>query len=249
MTVSAKTPGRFAAAARAQADAWGVPFLERAPKESLEPLFAVTDALLVLGGDGWKLVDAQGALRFSPGLGLVRVKRRARGEGQEDLLVRLLELAPGDTVFDGTLGLAADAVVCADVVGPTGRVIGAEASLPLFLLAQQGLSALGSAIEVRHGTALAVLRQLDTGSVDCVTLDPMFELKQKASPAFEALRRFAVHLPLDEATVLEARRVARRWVVVKGSRRGKDFVRLGLQPAPLMHKNSPVLWARLPPLR
>ena len=248
VTVTPKTPGRYEAVARAKAATWGVPFVERGLKSPIEPFFEQFDAVLVLGGKGWTLHDRSGELTFSPGLGLVRIRRRATGIGGEDLLIRLLELKAGDTLFDGTVGLAADAVVCEDVVGPAGRVIGVEGSLPLYLLVSEGLRAMGSQIELRHDTVKHALQQQGTGSVDCVMLDPMFEQPQKASPSFEILRRFALHEPLDAETLHEARRVARRWVVVKGGRRGKDFVRLGIPTAPLMHRNSPVLWGRLPPL-
>jgi hypothetical protein len=61
------------------------------------------------------------------------------------------------------------------------------------------------------------------------------------------LRRFAVHEPLERDTLEEARRVARRWVVVKGGRFGRDFARLGLTPMP-MPRSAQLMWARLPPL-
>lgn len=250
VTVTAKRPGRHLVYAKAKAIEWGLPFVSRTEKVLLSAqLEAQADAFLVLGGDGWTLHDAQGELFFSPGLAAVRIKRLQQGQ-EQDVVVRLGEVARGDSVLDCTLGLGADALVCARAVGPSGRVVGVEASLPLYALASEGLRGGplfddSASIEVRHQEALAVLRELPSGSFDCVILDPMFDLPKRSSPSFEMLRRYARHVPLDKATVSEAQRVARRWVVLKGGRYGTEFTRLGLTPLRLT-RSSPVLWARLP---
>ncbi|MEW6431032.1 MAG: class I SAM-dependent methyltransferase [Myxococcota bacterium] len=245
--------GRFGAEARRAARAWGLPFLERPAKGGVAALLARdARACLVLSADGWALRDAHGSLAFSPGLAMVRLKRLAAGRQQEDVLVRLGELKAGDTVVDATLGLAADALVCARAVGPTGRVVGIEASLPLWILVSEGLARQppfpgSTRVEAVHGSAREVLATWPTGGADVVTLDPMFDRPKKASPTFELLRAHAVHEPLDEATLREARRVARRWVVVKGGRYGHEFRRLQLQALPL-NRFGPVVWARAGPL-
>lgn len=246
VTVSPKNPGRYQHAASAKAAEWALPFFERALKSPLEPMLAsLADAFLVLGGDGWTLHDARGSLAFSPGMAQVRLRRLAATTQDEDTILRLCELKAGDSLVDCTLGLAADSIVCASVVGPTGRVLGVEASRPLSILAREGLAALAPNIEVRHGLADDVLRALGPGSVDCVIIDPMFEAPNRASVQFETLRRFAVHAPLTHETLTLARRVARRWVVVKGGRRGTELTRLGLQRVEV-RRASPLQWARLP---
>ena len=137
VTITGKLAGRYLSTAQAKATQWGVPYFERPDRVCLtQCIGTVADALLVLSGKGWTLHDAEGSLSFSPGMAAVRVKRPQ----EEDVLVRLCELKPGDSVLDGTLGLAADALVCARAVGPSGRVIGVEASLPLFALASEGLA-------------------------------------------------------------------------------------------------------------
>ncbi len=248
VTTTGKTPGRYEAVARDRAARWGVPFLPRPLQAAEATLLGQADALLVLGGKGWSLTDRAGTCAFSPGLGVVRLKRLALGQQPDDVLVRLGELRAGDVVVDGTLGLAADALVCARVVGPSGRVLGVEASLPIFALVSEGLApdAASARIEVRRGTAREVLAGLGDGSADVVTLDPMFDLPRRAAPGFSVLRRYAVHAPLDAQTLAEARRVARRWVVVKASRYGRELERLGLQETRLA-RPSPVRWARVPP--
>lgn len=258
VTVSARNPGRHSPRARALAAEWGLPFIEREERSPIESLLErAASALLVLSGDGWALHDAQGELRFSPGMAQVRIRRLQHHDAhpevdptfQDDMLLKLCALQPGDQVFDATLGLAADALVCAWRVGSEGRVIGVEASLPLFALVSQGLAAheLGPRLDVRHGDALAIMKREPSRSVDCVILDPMFEKPRSSAPPFEVLRRHAVHEPMGVEVLHEAQRLARRVVVIKGGRSSNDFRRLGLKPVP-SHKLGPLMWATLPPL-
>jgi hypothetical protein len=249
VTTTGKAPGHYEGQARARAAVWGVPFLSRPRKTPIERLLAEAEALLVLGGKGWVLADALGTFGYSPGVGALRLKRFDAGQGAADVLVRLAELQPGDVVVDGTLGLAADALVCARAAGPTGRVIGVEASLAVYALVSEGIASdtRSAPLELRHGRAAEVLRALGPRSVDVVTLDPMFDRPRKAAPGFEVLRRHAVHAPLDEETIVAARRAARRWVVIKAARYGREFERLGLSET-RVQRAAPVRWARLPPL-
>jgi 16S rRNA (guanine1516-N2)-methyltransferase len=252
VTVSGRAGPEAVAQARQRALAWGLPWFERPAQGGLEPLLAgAVKALLVYGGTGWVLRDAQGQLGCSPGMARVRIKRLLTGVQMEDFLVRLGELRPGDQVVDGTLGLAADALVCAHVVGPAGRVVGIEASRALFLLVSEGLapgrSPQACPIEVRFGDALEVLGTMPAGSADCVYLDAMFARPRKGAPTFEMLRRFAHPVPLSQELVDAARRVARRWVVIKTGRYGGELKRLGISPV-VTRRPGPLQWARLAPL-
>jgi hypothetical protein len=243
---------RFAAEARRRAQEWGLPYLERPEKGGMDALLERdAEALFVLNAHGWSLHDAHGSLAFGPGMARVRLKRMAAGQGEDDVLLRAGELKPGDVVVDATLGLAGDALVCARAVGPTGRVVGIEASWPLWLLVSEGLARLelfpGSCrIEVLHGRARDVLAGMATGSADVVTLDPMFDRPKRSAPTFELLRRYALHEPIDAETLAEARRVARRWVVLKSGRDGRELRRLGLEALP-RRSGSPTVWARIGP--
>ena len=236
--------------ARARAATWGIPWLERPRNSSLDPLFAQAHALLVRGGDGWSLRDAFGELRFTPGMAQLRIKRLEAGF-QEDMLVRLGELRAGDRVLDCTLGLGADALVAARIVGPTGKVVAVEKSLPLFALASEELrqpwAEIFAPIDVRCGDSSELLPAMEADSFDVVLFDPMFGRPNKSSNAFGMLRRYADPAPLTEQMVADARRVARRWVVIKGSRYSKDFRKLGLVAEPRSLSRG-VLWARLPAL-
>ncbi|MBK7858545.1 MAG: class I SAM-dependent methyltransferase [Archangiaceae bacterium] len=243
VTVSNTLAPELLARARACAEAWGLPFFQRDKYTGLPE-----GTYLVLGGDGWTLRDPAGTLRFSEGLARLRIKRLEAGE-RDDVLVRLCELEEGDQVLDCTFGLGADAQVCAHVVGSAGRVVGLEKSLPLWALASEGLKAQVSSprhapIELRHADCLEFLRAQAPQSFDCVLFDPMFGKRKKASPAFDVLRAHAEHAPLPAEAIGLARRVARRWVVVKGARYTEDLKRLGLHPEPTS-RFSEVVWARV----
>ena len=254
VSVTATNPGRFEAEARARAAEWQLPFFERALKSPLGPMLEThAQAFFVLGGDGWSLIDAEGSLQFSHGLAHLRITRLQTQSDQPDQLIQVSGLRAGDTVIDCTLGLGADAMVCAHVVGPTGRVTGVEASRALALLVETGLEKLPlprgeeRQLEVVNAQAIDFLRAQPDHSADVVFFDPMFTRPKSASTAFEVLRRYAVHHPLDAGTLREARRVARRHVVIKSGPGDKAMRELGLKAEPLT-RASTFWWSVLPPL-
>jgi 16S rRNA (guanine1516-N2)-methyltransferase len=126
-------------------------------------------------------------------------------------------------VFDGTLGLANDAVHIAAVTG--ARVDGCEGSAVLHALLEEGLpriacsterwAAAAARVTVRHGDSATVLATLPDDSVDVVVLDPMMSHRRRSAPSFHLLRAFAVHDRASPRLLAEARRVARRRVVLK----------------------------------
>ena len=250
VTTSDRDAPELARLAQRAAEEVGVPYLERTHKRSLASMLADTaDALIVMEASAVCLVDARGSLRFSPGLAHLRVKQLDAGV-HEDMLLRVSGLSQGERVLDCTLGLGVDAQVAARLVGPSGALIALEKSPALYLLARHGLERLprhplACPIQAVHVDASEYLRALPSGAFDVVLFDPMFERPRKSSVAFETLRRHADYAPLTGQTVAEAQRVARRVVVIKGSRYSSDFKKLGLRAEPA-RPNATVLWARLP---
>jgi 16S rRNA (guanine1516-N2)-methyltransferase len=238
--------------ARAAAESVGVPYFERVHKIPLsEMLETQADTLLVFEQKDVLLADREGTLRFSPGMSHLRIKRLDAGF-VEDLLLRVSGLADGDSILDCTCGLGADAQVCARVVGVHGRVTALEKSVPLYLLVRHGLKRQrrhprACDIELLHQDAGEFLAGQPSGAFDFVYFDPMFERKRKASFAFQTLRRYADHGPLTQELVGQAQRVARKAVIIKGSRYSKDFKKLGLTPEPA-RPNATILWAKVPGL-
>jgi 16S rRNA (guanine1516-N2)-methyltransferase len=257
--VAVSTPlgakGEEAAAARAAAERWSLPFVARGHR----PLGAIraeagAEAVLVLSPRGAELVlpapegapDGAGERRvpWSPGMGALRAKRVGRAlaggapprPSDRDPFLEAAGIRPGDAVLDCTLGLGADALVAAVAVGPAGRVLGLEASRPLAAWVAEGLarSRLPGAdrIEVRAGDHAALLAALPERSFDVVCFDPMFRHARAEPGGFDVVRALADPRPLEPAAIERARRVARRWVLVKDGAPGWDLARLGLVPLP-----------------
>jgi hypothetical protein len=244
-------------AARSAAVRWGLPFADRGRGSLAEAqATAAVEALLVLSRRGAKLVLDGVAREWSPGMGALRAKRVARQLATEDFagterdpFFEASGLRPGDTLLDCTLGLGADALVAAVAVGPSGRVVGIEGSVALAAWVGEGLlrSALpGSGrIEVRAGDHGEILASLPERSFDVVCFDPMFRHARSEPGGFDVVRSLADARPLLAAAVARARRVARRWVLVKDGAPGWDLARLGLTPLPSA-RGAHRYFARLP---
>src|SRR4051794_13480224 len=192
--------------------------------------------VLVLGSRRADLFDGGREFRASIGMGYLRFVRMRAGEG--DPLVTAANLRPGDRVLDATLGLAQDALVAAEVTGEP--VEGLEASPVLAAFVVAALRRLPSTaareaaarINVCCADHRAALKELPTRSFDVVLLDPMFRTAADANPLFDLLRRHGEHAPLDAHTLRQARRVARRGVLVKDAAPGAELTRLDLVPLP-----------------
>lgn len=260
VTTSLHPSSEEAAAARAAATRWGVAFVER-ERRSLEEVGGGgrVDGLLVLTRRKASLVMKGGAADWSPGMGALRAKRVARrlaralpSEGPDrDPFFEAAGIRPGDAVLDCTLGLGADALVAAVGAGPGGRVVGIERSVALAAWVGEGLarSAYPGAerIEVRAGDHAALLASLPDRSFDVVCFDPMFRHARAEPGGFDVVRALADGRPLAAEAVADARRVARRWVLVKDGAPGWDLARLGLTPLPSA-RGAHRYYARLPPV-
>jgi 16S rRNA G966 N2-methylase RsmD len=87
-------------------------------------------------------------------------------------------------------------------------------------------------IEVISADHLEYLRSLPDRSVDVVYFDPMFRETVVQSRGIDALRHLGNPSALRPEAVAEAKRVARRCVVMKERRGSEEFARLGFTPVP-----------------
>ena len=178
---------------------------------------------------------------FHRGLSELRILNLLRTGN--DPLVKSLSLAPGMSVLDCTLGLAADALVAAHIVGVTGKVCGLESSPLVSLITRWGIAALTEAaadcrpelrqaagrVEVITADHTNYLVQLQDCSFDVVYFDPMFRRPKQSSAGIQSLRDYANPQPLNRDTLLQALRVARSRVVVKELAGSAEFNRLGIR--------------------
>lgn len=173
---------------------------------------------------------------YHPSMAKVRLHNCRRG--RPDPLLQALDLAPGDTLLDCTLGRASDALVCAWALGDTGRIVGLEVSPVIAALTLDGLthyedpSALLTAclrrIEGHWADYHTTLALCPDRACDVVYFDPLFHAAVTEAQAMGPLRELADPAPLTAEALAQAARVARRRVVIK-QRRGTPLWReLGL---------------------
>ncbi|WP_107926977.1 class I SAM-dependent methyltransferase [Lysinibacillus parviboronicapiens] len=174
---------------------------------------------------------------FHPNSAAFRLKRVARGE--TDPFLEAMQLVTGDAVLDCTLGLAADAMLAAYTVGNAGRVTGVEANPNVAFIVEQGMQAYDTSelpltacmrqIEVVQAEAVTYLKSLPDNAFDVVYMDPMFEEIIDEANNFQALRFAGEHLALTDDWINEARRVAKKRVVLKAHFRSEWFEQYGFQ--------------------
>lgn len=174
---------------------------------------------------------------YHPGMAKVRLHNCKRGH--EDPMLRAMALQAGNHVLDCTLGRATDAVVCAWKVGPEGRVLGLEKSRVLAELTIEGLrryvdpsrelTGLLRRIEALWADYVEFLPTCAEDSFDVVYFDPIFDEPLEKSQAMAPLRALADSSPLSPEALQEARRVARRRVVIKQRRGTRLWEELGIE--------------------
>lgn len=177
----------------------------------------------------------EAAIFFHPSTAAIRIKRLVRGD--QDPLLSFAGIGEGDTVLDCTAGLASDSIVFAYAVGARGQVIALESEAILVLLLQDGLRHYQSPIteineamrrvQVEHADHYAYLQQMQDRSVDYIYLDPMFRSPVVESSAISPLREIANMQAIRLETITEARRVARKKIIMKELKESPEFARLG----------------------
>ena len=219
---------RMKAVAKTWAAELQVPFVERYENGSLDAMLddLQADALLIAGKKGPQLYSREGMLLYHPGLGKVRWQRVVQRHENDNFLTAM-DIRPGQRILDCTVGLAADALLASHAAGETGKVIGLEASLPLWFLTSRGVMLYKSKfpelvqdlqrIEIIHAEASAYLKAVPEDCFDVVYFDPMFRQPVRKSSEMVPLRPLAYDEPLSPATVDLALKVAPRVVIKERS--------------------------------
>ncbi|WP_393965761.1 class I SAM-dependent methyltransferase [Exiguobacterium sp. S22-S28] len=174
---------------------------------------------------------------FHPSSAVFRIKQ-FDADGH-DPLIAIAQLNEGMTVLDCTLGLGADAIVMSHGVGSTGHVIGLESNPATALIVREGLkqwmegyepivSAMRN-ITVQKADHLTYLRQCEDNAFDVLYFDPMFEKTVSESIHLDGLRQLANYQPLTEEVLDEAKRVARKRIVLKAHFESELFEQFGFK--------------------
>ena len=151
--------------------------------------------------------------RWHPGLLHTRVEA-----GWTHPLVRAMALTQGDRVLDCTLGLGTDASFVALLTRVP--VTGIELQPALALMAQEGLRDAGHAVRVVSADSRLLLGGLPDGSFDVVWGDPMFPVGAAVTHSLDLVRHIGSHAPLGQGWLDQARRVAKKRVVVRDTWNG-----------------------------
>ena len=140
ISVSIKANSEQRDLAKQYAEQLNIAYLPRRPVEEMLRTNNL-QALLILDSTGLKLKTATQELFFHPSMAKLRIENLVRGD--RDNLIEALQLQTGMSVLDATLGLASDALVCAHVVGKTGKIVGVESSKWISFLVEKGLETVG----------------------------------------------------------------------------------------------------------
>ncbi|MGW9528434.1 class I SAM-dependent methyltransferase [Paenibacillus terrae] len=196
---------------------------------------SVRQALVLVQGGVRLISSEQPPMTFHPSMGFIRAKRVLKGE--PDPMLTAARLVPGDTVLDCTAGLGTDSLLFSIGTGSSGQVTAVESSFPVYALIKDGMrhyrsgnaavDEAFSGIEVRFGHHLDYLRSLPDRSVDIIYFDPMFRDPLLDSSAISPLRKLANPDALDEESIVQAKRIARKTIVLKEKRGSGEFARLG----------------------
>ncbi|MBV9848335.1 MAG: class I SAM-dependent methyltransferase [Armatimonadetes bacterium] len=230
VTTSLRPGSGLDARARRIAADLQVPYAPRQDKSTAH-LVAETGAsrLLLVGVERVALRDVSNEIEYAFHPNMTPVRAAKLLHGGRDPFAEATGLGPGDRLLDCTLGFAAEATLGALLVGETGLVVGLESVPELAAVTREGLRTFpmpqpALAAAMRRVTVITTdyrdyLPRCASGAFDVVCFDPFFpERLPGAENSVSPLAHFGNPAPLDAASVGEARRVARRRVVVKHPR-------------------------------
>jgi len=176
-------------------------------------------------------------LFFHPNMAKLRIKRLKQGDN--DLMVDITNLKAGDCFLDCTLGLASDSIIASYIVGQSGKIIGFESEQIIATLVQDGLQR-GCAndleidkamkrIKVKNINHFDGLKNLPDKSFDVIYFDPMFRTSLHESNGIQAVKKTANYSAISIDIIKEAKRVAKRMIVLKERTYSHEFSRLGFK--------------------
>ncbi|QCS53485.1 class I SAM-dependent methyltransferase [Priestia flexa] len=233
VTTAGRTDEEMIRFAKSVANDLHIPYVARA-KTSVKTLQKKEKSdLLVVGKERMELhiQEAEEPFFFHPNSAMFRAKRLLKGE--QDPFIQAAKLTTGMSVLDCTLGLASDSIIASLAVGERGLVKGLEGNRFMAYLLKQGLKTWKSGIReideamnrisVMHQTFETYLHCCEDNSFDIVYFDPMFEANLADSNGIQGLKQLALYTPLTEQVMTQAKRVARKRVVLKDHYKSTRF--------------------------
>ena len=210
--------------ARLLSEKYGLNYRERAGK-SIKYLMREDKRIFVVNNLHGLSYYEEGKeeLFYHPNMAFHRIYQLRHGGS--DALAEVCGIGEGTTFFDGTMGLAADALTISFLVGERGRVTAAEKSLPIYILVNEGLKTFAgkmpvmkdavSRMEIHNADCLDLLKNAENGAYDVVYFDFMFNEPNFKSIGLNTMRAYACPDQITEEHVAEAVRSAKKRVIVK----------------------------------
>ena len=190
--------------------------------------------VLIAKKNSLRLATADNEIFFHPSLAHLRIKNSLKGEG--DRLIEAMNLQHGMKVLDCTLGLGADAIVESFAVGAEGSITALEVNPYLAAVVEHGLqnfiddndnvTRAMRRVKVVNTDYMEFFKGATDNSFDVVYFDPMFRHPLERSTALNPLRDIADHRAVTVEAIAEARRVAKRRIVLKENAKSLEFERL-----------------------
>lgn len=169
---------------------------------------------------------------FHPNMAFLSIKNMEKGK--RDSLVEVCRLGEGMSCLDATLGLASDALTISYAIGSSGKCTGVEKSRSIYILVKEGLAYYAelypkmrdaiSRIDIHNGDNLDFMKSCGDKSYDTVYFDFMFDNPNAKSHGIQTIREHAAGDRMTERHIDEAKRVARKSVVVKCDRNGMEWL-------------------------
>ncbi|WP_298467776.1 class I SAM-dependent methyltransferase [uncultured Psychrobacillus sp.] len=172
---------------------------------------------------------------FHPNSAAFRLKRLLKAG--KDPFLEATGLKLGERFLDTTAGLCSDSLIAAYTVGDPGKVVALEKEKMIAYIINRGLKSYETdfselensmrRIQVIHQDAVDFLKTVKDNSFDVVYMDPMFEEEIAESNNFQALREIGAIGTLYTEWVEQAKRVAKKRVVLKAHFRSPMFEDFG----------------------
>ena len=170
--------------------------------------------VLLVTRSGLRVRIERREFRWHPGLLHTRL-----AAGWNHPLVRAMSLQPGDHVLDCTLGMGTDAAFLAAL---TGRAVTAfEMNPAVALMTNEGLTLNSHCVDVIVGDSRRYLSFMPNNAVDVIQGDPMFPAGTGRTHSLDLIREIGQHEPLGLEWLRQAKRVARKRVVVRDTNPGQ----------------------------
>ena len=222
------------------ADTLLIPYVPRKKRSIRHHMKTYDQDCLVIGKERLELHSKEEdsvPFFFHPNSASFRIKRLMRGE--KDPLIEAAGLQEGMSFLDCTLGLASDSIIASHIVGEAGKVTGIEANKYISHILVHGLKGwvsplqeLNSAmnrITVINGQFQEELKKIEDDAFDVVYIDPMFEDALTDSHGINPIRQWASYTGVTKLGIEEAKRVAKKRVVLKEHYQSPLFKEMGFE--------------------